>query len=83
MPKAKDAKIGDKKMSKYKWHLILNNASPDDLTKLARKPKLYVPEVEQITTTVDDMTCSPCMEYKMRWTPHKRKTHKYERREAV
>lgn len=70
------------KMPKYQWHLILNHASPEVLTKLARNPHIRIPELDTVTTT-HDMTCRGCFEGKLARAPHRRKAHSYKRGEAV
>lgn len=63
------------KLPKYKWRLIMNHASPDALTRLARNKSINVSELNNITTTRNDMTCRGCREGKLRRAPHKRKEH--------
>lgn len=62
-----------RKLTKYESHLILNHASPDELTRLARNPKLKIPELDKIATTRHDMTIQLCLEYKLKRAKHNRK----------
>lgn len=52
------------KKGKYGWHLVLNHASPDVLTKLAGNPAIKDESLEDINTFRHDMICRPWMEMK-------------------
>lgn len=53
------------------------------MTKLAKKPKVKIPELEAIPTTKDDITCRGCFEGKMKRAQHRRKQHRYEKGESL
>lgn len=72
-----------KKNHRYEWHLILNHDSPDVLTKLARNHKSRDEGLDKIETTQHDLTCRPCLEFKMKMAPHHRAHHNYLRGGAV
>lgn len=71
------------KMPRYHWHLVMNHATPETLTKSARNSKLRIPELEGIKTTHQDLTCRGCYEGKMVRAAHRRKTHDFKIGEAV
>lgn len=48
------------KIARYEWHLVLNHASPELLTKLARNPSFKIPSLDSIKTTRNDTTCRGC-----------------------
>lgn len=52
------------RLCKYNWHLVLNHATPEVLTKLARNPYIKIPSLDSITTTRTDTTCRACLEGK-------------------
>lgn len=72
----------DSKLAKYKWHMIMNHATPDALTRLARDPHLHEPSLDAVTST-NDITCGACMQSKLVRAAHKRTTHFYKKGEAI
>lgn len=72
-----------KKLANYEWNLILNHASPEILTTLARNSKLRIPSLDTLSTTKEDTTCRACFECKMERAPHSKTLHKYTKGEAA
>lgn len=59
---------------KYRWHMILNNASSEVFTRMERNPYVREPTLEGISST-NYMTCRACLQAKMARSPHRRKHH--------
>lgn len=70
------------RIPKYDCHMILNHASPDVLTLIARNPYVNESSLEGITTT-KDITCWACLQGKLARSPHRRKQHTYALGEAL
>lgn len=72
-----------RKLVKYEWHFILNHASSEVLTRLARNSKLNIPSPKQLSAKTADKAYRGCLEGKLKRALHKRKEHGYGRGEAV
>lgn len=78
---AEDPKHSPRLQPKYDWHMVMNHASPDVLTRLARNPYINEPYLKEITST-NELACKACLQGKPARSGHRRKTQNYALGEA-